>query len=417
MVIYIGVPTSAFTHYLFASSLLGLVTYTKSIYPDCEIIYDPQEGVRTDRNRNIILERAYQHNFDYMLWLDSDMNFPSNMIVKYLEARKAVKWDIIGCLYFKGVAPYDPVGFLEKGTKGRYRPLEPGSITDMHVIEVEALGYGGMMVSRTVFDKMGDNKWTRYGSNFHLPERHDTEYQTHDIWWCEQAKQAGFKIHLHGGIHPTHIKMKEVGVEDWKREHEKESQNPSVHVIMPTIHQEQALKTLEILKTRAGCEFTNTVYPDDNRQGFVSLCNQEVKATKADYYVYLTDDIFPSRNWLKDALALMKEKKAGLVGFNDGKWQGLLATCGLVDATWMKKNYNGNLFFPGYFGHYNDTELTMIAMQDNKYAYDPNICLTEIDYEKETKKVHVPDRELYAMRKESNFDGLVTDDKLKQLFS
>jgi len=190
-----------------------------------------------------------------------------------------------------------------------------------------------------------------------------------------------------------------------------------VVVIMPTIHPEIAKKTAKILKTRAGYSHQIVVVEDVNKTGFVAVCNQVVKDIPADFYVYLTDDIFPSRNWLKEAMEKLEEKQANLFGFNDGKYKGYLATCGLVRAEWMKKNYGGDMFFPGYFGHFNDTELTMVAMNENCYALDPNVSLIEVDYDKETKKLNKDDKELYNKRRTLKMDGLVTNEEVLKMFN
>ena len=71
----------------------------------------------------------------------------------------------------------------------------------------------------------------------------------------------------------------------------------------------------------------------------------------------------------------------------------------------------------GYFGHYNDTELTLIAMQEGVYAFDPNIIFMEIDYEKESKGVNKEDKALFNRRLEHGFEGQVTRPDLLQMFS
>lgn len=414
MKVFIGVPTPEYHHMIFSSSLVGLITHTTNLGID--VVYKPQQGVRTDRNRNIILKEALTTDWDYMLWLDADMNYPHDMIVKYLEAIDNTKADIMGCLYFKRKSPFDPVGYSQKGVqKGKYQVVDPHEL-GTEVKEVHALGYGGMMVSRAVYETLGEDKWTRYGTNFHKPDFTDTEYQTHDITFCEKAKDHGFKIYMHGGVRPTHLATIEIGYTDWERE-QKVNTHKTVTVIMPTIHTELAKKAAKILTSRAGYPHKMLVMKDTDKLGYVSLCNIAIKDYPANYYVYLTDDVFPSRSWLQDAIYTIEEKQCGLLGFNDGKWQGAIATCGLVKHEWMIKNYDGNLFCPDYFGHYNDTELTILAMNDKLYCYNPNISLIEVDYEKDIKKVHPQDRDLFTSRKETKFNGRVTDDKLVNLFS
>jgi len=187
-------------------------------------------------------------------------------------------------------------------------------------------------------------------------------------------------------------------------------------VIMPTIHPELAEKTAKILSSRAGMVHKMVVIEDKERQGYAKTANQAVRDNPADYYVYLTDDIFPSRNWLLTAFKTLKEMKCSLCGFNDGKWGGAIATCGLVSTDWMSKNYQGELFFSGYFGHYNDTELTMLAMNDHLYCYNPEASLIEVDYDKENKSVNPDDLATFNKRKATKFDNRVTDEKLMALY-
>lgn len=418
MVIFIGVPTPEYQHYFFTSSLLALITHSMNTLKNANIIYQPQTGVRTDRNRNMLLEQAYKTNFDYILWLDADMTYPKDIIIKYLEAKEIVNWQIIGSLYFKRKPPFDPVAYFEKGSKeGKYHALHPESIKNTDIMKVLALGYGGMMVSRQAYDAMDEDKWTRYGHNFYHPQPHDNEYQTHDILFCEKAREHGIDVYLHGGVRPKHLHVVEIGYDDWKREHEKPQYDETITVIMPTIHPTKAKKVGTILKKRSGMPANYRIIKDIDKDGYVTLINNELKFTNSRYIAYVTDDIFPSRNWLKDAFDLMKQNEAGLVGFNDGKWKGMLATCGLVDRKWSDTLYNGNIFYPDYFGHYNDTELTLFAMAHHKYAYDPNISLVEVDFDKEKKKVHEKDKQLFAKRKQNEFGGKIVNTELIQMFS
>lgn len=411
--IAIGCPSPDKVPAEFIHNLLGIMSYTKA-HSDYELHYVYKTGVRTDRNRNIILEQAIKNGMDYILWLDTDMLYPHDIIIKYMEK----EFDIMGCLYFKRADSYDPVGYVNGDRPGVFKPLDVRLLPKNKVIEVDGLGFGGMMVNMEVYEKMGQDKWMHYSHNFHLPYDTEEPKLTHDLQFCIDAKRYGAKILLHTGIKPGHLAEIPITEKEWLQNLKNEAEKqPTIAVIMPTIHVNLAEKTKKILQKRAGIECDIKVILDYDKKGYVWNCNEFVNNTNYDYYVYLTDDIFPSRNWLKQALDLMKKKQAGLVGFNDGKWQGTLATCGLVDATWMKKNYEGNLFNPDYFCHYNDTELTLYAMQQSKYAYDPNISLIEIDYEKDNKKVNPKDREIFRIRKSVSFDGWVTDDKLKALFS
>jgi len=403
--IVIGVPIPQNVPSDFVRNLIDLISYSKRI-PDIEIHYLDREGVSTAKNRNFILQKAIELKADYILWLDADMLYPHDMIEKYL----AQSFDIIGCEYFKRAYPYHPVAYVSGNNPLKpYVTINPLVMPKDTIVEVDGLGYGGLMVSMKVYEAMGDKKWTHYGTNFHLPFESEDSL-THDLQFCKEAKEFGFKIYMHTGVKPGHIANYVVTQADWERVRaEEDAKEPKITVIMPTIHPEKAKKTAKILTSRAGIPHTMLVVEDVKKSGFVAICNGVVEQNQADYFVYVSDDVFPSRDWLKDAYSIAKDNNAGLVGFNDGKWDGAIATSGLVEDAWMRKNYNGKMFFPDYFGHYNDTELTILAINDNKYFYSSKSCLMEVDYDKESKAVNTKDRDLFTKRKSSGFDGKVSN--------
>jgi len=130
----------------------------------------------------------------------------------------------------------------------------------------------------------------------------------------------------------------------------------------------------------------------------VAVHNQEFRRLSNPYYLYSCADYFPGRNYLRIAWEAMQEHNAYLVGFNDGKWRGGIATVGLVRREWAEQNYGGDLFFPGYKCHGADDELTNLAMRDGVYHYEPDAVLVEVDYEKDFKASNPADGKLYRDR-------------------
>jgi len=174
-----------------------------------------------------------------------------------------------------------------------------------------------------------------------------------------------------------------------------------VIVVIPTSMEDidLAQKAALVHKIRAGMECEVHIAIDHDKEGWVAMHNKLFKATKNECYVYSCADYIPGRNYLVRAFRLLEGSDVGLVGFNDGKWDGQIATVGIVKRSWAKENYEGDLFFPGYKYHYGDTELTNYAIVNEQYAYCPNAILMEIDYNKEVKQVNVQDRKKYNERK------------------
>ena len=115
-------------------------------------------------------------------------------------------------------------------------------------------------------------------------------------------------------------------------------------------------------------------------------------------------------------LAALQAKNAGLLGFNDGKWQGQLAAFGLAERAWAQSVYGGDFFHSAYRSHYADTELTVIAREQGRYVYEPNSVLVEADWDKESAAVNPADRAMYKARAATGFDARVHNPQLLQLF-
>lgn len=391
MKVLIGIPSSGLVSSSFAlDNLPAIIAYTKKHRPDIELSISYQCGVRTDRNRNIILERAYKSgDIDYILWLDEDMLYPHDIITTYLSA----EFEIIGCLYFKRAEPHEPIGYVKSGNSIKpYKVVDPKKLPENEVIEVDGLGYGGMMVKMSAYDKMGDNKWTHYGENYHLPYPCEDKL-THDLQFCKDAQEVGIKIHLHTKIRPGHIGEKVVVESDWVREPAVEKKKCEIAVIMPTINEEKAIATLNQLKESAGMEAEFYSIVDKERTGFVATANRAYKQIDAKYYVYVAEDAYGGRDWLKIAYEALEQSQAGLFAFNDGKWHGKLASFGMVRKSWV-----GDELLPSvYKSHYADTELTLRAMIEGKLVYDPESVLIEVDPNKHG--VNPDDKVLFNRRK------------------
>jgi hypothetical protein len=192
----------------------------------------------------------------------------------------------------------------------------------------------------------------------------------------------------------------------------------SVVIAIPWTDPEKVMQTVGALTQRAGYPASFLLLEDDTRAGPTRLLNQCFVRTAGIIFGYLAQDVFPGRDWLSIALKAMKaSKNPGLLAFNDGKWHGQLASFGLVNRQWVDTIYSRKgIFFRGYWQHYGDTELTLIAREQKRYVYDPHALMIEVDYKKDTASAHRADKALFHQRKNSGFDGNVTNPALLGLF-
>lgn len=425
------IPCPQLVEPIFAIQCLHeMMDYTKERRKKVEIGIFSKIGTRTDKTRNACVKEAMEWGADWFLHLDADMIFPKETIVEYLSFADKNKVDVIGCMYFKRDEDFSPIGYISSGNPTHpYRSVIPRFIREGNVYEVEGLGFGGMMVAKHVYDKLGDKKWAVYGSNFHIPDDNLPDRLTHDLNFCKDVKAAGMSIKLHGSIRPKHIGKSIVDEDYWKLHKKLDQENlikiamqQKVVVIMPSIKMDMANTAAEIMKIRAGMPVTIEVVEDTKKEGFVNICNRVSKEyLKKGYnlFAYTAQDAYVSKGWLLSAVMSQIEQMAGLIAFNDGKWWGKLAQFGMMTDDFMKNYLDGNMLPPHYFGNYTDCELTLIAMQNNQFGWAQDSIMMEIDPEKDkgNKRVNTDDKKTFNERKLTRFDGKVTDPILLGMFS
>ena len=177
MKILIAVPCMDTVPSQFAQSLAVL-----SKVENCAIAFQMGSLIYTSRNN--LATMAVQGEVDYVLWLDSDMVFPPDVLIKLLEDRD--KGDIITGIYHRRVQPFKPVLYskLEINESGCDWLGYDDYPTD-DVFEVQGCGFGCVLTPvQVLFDvlaKFGD----MFGPLNGVGE---------DLSFCWRAKQCGFKI-------------------------------------------------------------------------------------------------------------------------------------------------------------------------------------------------------------------------------
>lgn len=173
---------------------------------------------------------------------------------------------------------------------------------------------------------------------------------------------------------------------------------------MPCIDKPKGTKTITQLAETAGLEADYFLLMDDEKKGYVFKINEFVNNHKAvfgkdyDFYVYTAQDAFGGKNWLKEAYEELERTGKGVLAFNDNKWDGKLASFGMVRASYKKP-----FFFAGYHSHYADTELSVAATVAKQLCYNPKAIMFEVDYDKKTKMVNKRDKELFKKRQKKYY--------------
>jgi hypothetical protein len=114
-------------------------------------------------------------DYDALLFIDSDMKVPVDLLVRLVEADK----DIVSALAFKRFPPYEPCIFKKCDREGTEFWLD----YPKGLIEIQGVGMACTLIKREVFEKT-PKPWF-------FPEPNLGE----DLAFCVRAKEHGFKIY------------------------------------------------------------------------------------------------------------------------------------------------------------------------------------------------------------------------------
>lgn len=159
-------------------SLAGMTAY--SMYGASMALINEKSSMIT-KARNSLVQKALDLGAEWMLFVDSDMTFPADALLRLLAHEK----DIVGATYAKRVPPYETLGhFL-----GEARQLEGG------LIEADFMPGGFLLINADVFRKMTDPERERQ-LWFH-EDYSDTGpdgVMSEDYVFCRSARAAGYQI-------------------------------------------------------------------------------------------------------------------------------------------------------------------------------------------------------------------------------
>lgn len=135
-----------------ATDVSALCAY--SIAAGIQLFLCNLQGSMISNSRNGIVELALQEKCDYLLWIDSDMSFPPDALMRLLKHER----DIVGATYNKKVPPFE--------TLGKFAGTKPDGPITGGLYEALLLPGGMMLVKAEVYRKLG---WPSYAECYRWP--------------------------------------------------------------------------------------------------------------------------------------------------------------------------------------------------------------------------------------------------------
>ena len=156
-----------------------------------------QMGSLIYTSRNNLALQAIKGEFDYMLWLDSDMVFSQDILVQMKKTLDKKGLDMLSGLYFRRVPPFTPVLFdqLDISEEGICTWTDWKDVPE-GLFKVGGCGFGCVLMKTDVlFDVQ-----CKYGELFN-PIANMGE----DLSFCWRARQCGYDIWCDSSIVLGHV--------------------------------------------------------------------------------------------------------------------------------------------------------------------------------------------------------------------
>jgi len=156
---------------------------------DLEVDVEFLVGTIIHDMRHKLAERAIENNYDYVLWVDSDMIFDSDVLVDLLNDDK----DIVTAVCFMRKAPYDPCIYSKMrmglGTDENEIEKYHDYPRDNGLFEVEACGFAMILMKTKVLKQLLDTS-----GHIFFPVKTPNLALGEDLSFCIRARRQGFRI-------------------------------------------------------------------------------------------------------------------------------------------------------------------------------------------------------------------------------
>lgn len=173
--IVLGVPTREHVHALFMSDLVSAMRHHAGTGDEVRLALVLGSVLTTQRTD--VVRHALGMAATHLLWLDTDMRFPPDVIGRMLAHERPV----VAANYQRRTAPFGPVA-AQAGAPLHTTPRSAG------LEEVDYTGMGCMLVERRVFEAVPepwfDFAWSE-SERCHVGE---------DVFFCRKVRAHGFPV-------------------------------------------------------------------------------------------------------------------------------------------------------------------------------------------------------------------------------
>jgi len=204
--VVVGYPAGGSVTVPWAKSMMELVNVQLQRPPQMRSLSRiiPSQGLYVGRNRNNITRQFLKDgNEEYLLQIDTDIEFKPDVLDRLLEASKSGR-DIVAANVRLG--QHRHAAYAESGAL--YRPME--TLPEGELIPVDAAATAMMLIHRRVFEAISELGGPCWFNLIQIPLEVDGkpewEELGEDLAFCMRAKAAGCQTYLLRGLGLRHHK-------------------------------------------------------------------------------------------------------------------------------------------------------------------------------------------------------------------
>lgn len=208
MKIGIASPARDMVHTGFAFSAMVMMAHTAAQRPDLALYAYTEPGTMIFNQRIKLADECLKQGVDYVLWLDTDMVFPPDTLLRLLAHGR----DIVAANCTTRAGEIVPIASVLTDS-GAIRQRIPTTAESSGLEMVDAVGMAVMLTSIGVLRELRalDDPlfWFRYSKAHNL-------VTSEDFYFCTNAAKAGFQIWID---HDLSKQVKHIGVFPFGHEH------------------------------------------------------------------------------------------------------------------------------------------------------------------------------------------------------
>lgn len=156
-----------------------------------------------DKVRNGLVFQALESDCTHILMMDTDQSYPPDTIDRLVHhAENGL--DIVGLRVHRRYPPFDPLLLKRAPAHANYtyETMPMAEWSGKELVEVDATGCGCLLINLQVFERI-EPPWFELHTD--QPDHGAVRSVGEDVYFCEKAKAAGFRIFVDVSMEVGHI--------------------------------------------------------------------------------------------------------------------------------------------------------------------------------------------------------------------